>query len=55
MALPLSRQLGERLRTRGLTIATAESCTGGALAAALTALAARRRLAQPATGSIQAM
>lgn len=35
----ISRQLGEALRARGLTIATAESCTGGALAAALTAVA----------------
>ena len=31
----LARTLGEGLRTRGLTIATAESCTGGAVAAAL--------------------
>lgn len=30
--------LGTALRERGLTIATAESCTGGALAAALTAI-----------------
>lgn len=37
--LGLSRQLGEALRARGLTITTAESCTGGALAAALTAVA----------------
>lgn len=33
-----SRNLGALLRERGLTIATAESCTGGALAAALTAV-----------------
>ena len=35
----LSQSLGERLRACGLTLATAESCTGGALAAALTAVA----------------
>ncbi len=35
----LSRSLGEALREGGLTIATAESCTGGAVAAALTAIA----------------
>ena len=35
----LSQSLGERLRAGGLTLATAESCTGGALAAALTAIA----------------
>ncbi|MGN6361116.1 MAG: CinA family protein [Thermomicrobiales bacterium] len=34
----LSRELGELLRARGLTIATAESCTGGAIAAAITAI-----------------
>ncbi len=33
----LSRALGVALRARGLTIATAESCTGGAVAAALAA------------------
>ncbi|HEX5505463.1 MAG TPA: CinA family protein [Thermomicrobiales bacterium] len=39
-AIPaLSAALGARLRARGLSIATAESCTGGALAAALTAVA----------------
>lgn len=31
--------LGALLRSRGLTIATAESCTGGAVSAALTAVA----------------
>jgi PncC family amidohydrolase len=35
----LSRSLGEALREGGLTIATAESCTGGSVAAALTAIA----------------
>jgi len=35
----LAQSLGERLRAGGLTLATAESCTGGALAAALTAVA----------------
>jgi PncC family amidohydrolase len=35
----LSRSLGEALREGGLTIATAESCTGGAVSAALTAIA----------------
>ena len=34
----LSRELGAMLRARGLTIATAESCTGGAVAAALAAI-----------------
>ena len=33
-----SRDLGATLRARGLTIATAESCTGGAVAAALAAI-----------------
>ena len=36
--LALSQTLGEQLRARGLTLATAESCTGGAIAAALTAV-----------------
>jgi PncC family amidohydrolase len=31
----LARAVGEALQARGLTIATAESCTGGAVAAAL--------------------
>ena len=34
----LSRALGAALRARGLMIATAESCTGGAVAAALAAI-----------------
>lgn len=34
----LSRELGAALRARGLTIATAESCTGGAVAATLAAI-----------------
>lgn len=38
-ATELSRALGEALRERGLTIATAESCTGGGVAAAITAIA----------------
>ena len=33
-----ARSLGELLRERRLTLATAESCTGGAIAAALTAI-----------------
>ena len=37
-SLSPSRNLGELLRERRLSIATAESCTGGALAAALTAI-----------------
>lgn len=35
----LAAQIGEALRKRGLTIATAESCTGGGIAAALTSVA----------------
>jgi PncC family amidohydrolase len=35
----LSQALGAALRARGLTIATGESCTGGAVAAALVAVA----------------
>jgi nicotinamide-nucleotide amidase len=35
----LSRRLGERLKTRGETVATAESCTGGMISAALTDIA----------------
>jgi PncC family amidohydrolase len=35
----LARTLGEMLKGEGLTIATAESCTGGTVAAALTAIA----------------
>lgn len=37
--LPLLEPLAEALRTRGLTLATAESCTGGLIAAACTAIA----------------
>jgi nicotinamide-nucleotide amidase len=36
--LPLAAVLGRELRARGLGIACAESCTGGAIAAALTAI-----------------
>jgi PncC family amidohydrolase len=35
----LAREFGEALKGAGLTIATAESCTGGAVAAAITAVA----------------
>lgn len=35
----LARVIGERLRARGLSIATAESCTGGGVAAAIVAIA----------------
>ncbi len=43
MALPFdvhtqARQLGECLATRGLRLATAESCTGGVVSASLTAI-----------------
>jgi PncC family amidohydrolase len=38
-AIDLSRKIGEELKGEGLTIATAESCTGGSVAAALTAIA----------------
>jgi nicotinamide-nucleotide amidase len=34
----LAQVLGDLLRARGLTLATAESCTGGAVAAAITAI-----------------
>ncbi len=36
---PLVRELGDALRRRGVLLATAESCTGGLLAAACTAVA----------------
>lgn len=35
----LSRRLGERLRDAGLMVVTAESCTGGMIAAAITEIA----------------
>jgi nicotinamide-nucleotide amidase len=38
-AEPLVLQLADALRARGLSIATAESCTGGLIAAACTAVA----------------
>ena len=37
--LQLSSLLGERLQARGWRVATAESCTGGGIAAAITAIA----------------
>lgn len=37
--LPLSHLLGEALLARGWRVATAESCTGGGIAAAITAVA----------------
>ena len=37
--LPLARRLGARLKRRGLKLATAESCTGGWIAQAVTAVA----------------
>ena len=37
--LALSARLGERLAARGLLLATAESCTGGWISAAVTAIA----------------
>lgn len=38
LAAKLSQTLGRRLIERGLTVAAAESCTGGGIAAALTAI-----------------
>jgi nicotinamide-nucleotide amidase len=35
---PVERIVGERLRARGYTVGTAESCTGGAIAALLTSI-----------------
>lgn len=35
----LAQQLGEKLAARGLTIVTAESCTGGGIASAITDIA----------------
>jgi nicotinamide-nucleotide amidase len=35
---PLEKVIGERLRERGLTLATAESCTGGLIARRITAV-----------------
>lgn len=37
--LPLARRVGARLKKRGLRLATAESCTGGWIAQAVTAVA----------------
>ena len=37
--LPLARRLGARLRKHGLKLATAESCTGGWIAQAVTSVA----------------
>jgi nicotinamide-nucleotide amidase len=39
LLLPLARRLGARLKRRGLKLATAESCTGGWIAQAVTAVA----------------
>lgn len=39
MSLEKSAEIGRRLRARGLTIGLAESCTGGAVASALTDVA----------------
>ena len=36
---PLARRVGSRLRERGLVLATAESCTGGWIAQAVTSIA----------------
>jgi len=36
---PLARRVGARLRERGLVLATAESCTGGWIAQAVTSIA----------------
>jgi nicotinamide-nucleotide amidase len=36
---PLARRVGARLRERGLALATAESCTGGWIAQAVTSIA----------------
>lgn len=41
--IPLEAFLGQMLLTRGLTLATAESCTGGAIARAITSVAGASR------------
>ena len=38
-ALSLARELGERCREHGVSVTTAESCTGGGVASAITAIA----------------
>ncbi|MFA6015528.1 MAG: nicotinamide-nucleotide amidase [Gallionellaceae bacterium] len=39
MSIELARQVGEALNTRGMLLATAESCTGGGVAQAVTEIA----------------
>ena len=43
----LSQQLGQALRERGLTLATAESCTGGWVAEVVTDTAGKLELVRP--------